>query len=337
LSDPSDPAQLEQRHLENALHFEEALAADPDDHELQLKLGLTWFSLRDWSKAEPMLRRAVRQTGKALPKPRLAVAWCRLAECSLERGDLVEASREAGSALALDPNSAEARLVLGRIAFRQHRFHEASREFRRLLALPNETLPVDRGVLLREMGIALYRDQRHAEAAETLMKAAERLDGDAMLHLFLGNAQAHIGRTEAAIDAFRMAHRLDPSLPEARNNLVVVTFDLANRYLDEGRHRDVLDLVAGAPGTPELMFLSAVARHALGDLPAARRELETLNAMDDTFAEAHWNLAVICREMGDLPAALMTLARFRHLAPTDPRGRTLEEALKRGPANTSVS
>jgi tetratricopeptide (TPR) repeat protein len=336
LSDPSDPAQLERRHIENAAHFEQELASRPDDHELQLKLGLTWFSLREWGKAEEILRQAVRQTGRALDKTQLAVAWCRLAECSLERADLAEASREAGSALALDPNSAEARLVIGRIAFRQHRFHEAAREFRRLLSLANDALPVDRGVLLREMGIALYRDGRHAESAETLVKAVERLDGDAMLHLFLGNAQARVGRTEAAIEAFRTAHRIDPSLPEARNNLVVLTCELANRWLEDGRHREVLDLVAGAPPTAELIFLSAVARHALGDLPAARRELEALNAMDDSYAEAHWNLAVICRQMGDVAAAGRALARFRHLAPADPRGRTLEEALARDPANSSI-
>ncbi|MDZ4805366.1 MAG: tetratricopeptide repeat protein [Candidatus Eisenbacteria bacterium] len=337
LSDPSDPKALEQRHWEAVAHLEEEVALDPDDHEKQLVLGLNLFSLREWSRAEMALRKAVRQTGKPLPRPRLAVAWCRLAECSLERGDLTEASREAGSALALDANSVEARLVLGRIAFRQHRFHEAAREFRRLLAGDNDRLPVDRGVLLREMGIALYRDGRHAEAAEALAKAADRLDLDAMLQLFLGNAQAHLGRIEAALESFRTAHRLDPSLPEARNNLVVLTIDLGNRHVEAGRHREALDLVAGVPATPEVLFLSAVARHALGDLPAARRELDLLNELDDNFAEAHWNLAVICRELGDVAASGRALARFRHLAPADPRGRTLEEALARGPAKSSIS
>jgi tetratricopeptide (TPR) repeat protein len=265
------------------------------------------------------------------------VAWCRLAECSLERGDLIEASREAGSALALDANSSEARLVIGRIAFRQHRFHEAAREFRRLLAGENDRLPVDRGVLQREMGIALYRDGRHSEAAEALARAAERLDRDAMLQLFLGNAQAHLGRIEAALEAFRMAHRLDPSLPEARNNLVVLTIDLGNRQVEAGRHREALDLTVGVPATPEVLFLSAVARHALADLPGARRDLDLLNELDDNFAEAHWNLAVICRELGDTAASGRALARFRHLAPADPRGQTLEEALSRGSAKSSIS
>lgn len=337
LSDPSDPKALEQRHWEAVMHLEEEVAADPDDHEKQLVLGLNLFSLREWSRAEPALRKAVRQTGKPLPRPRLAVAWCRLAECSLERGDLVEASREAGSALALDPNSTEARLVLGRIAFRQHRFHEAAREFRRLLAGENEHLPVDRGVLQREMGIALYRDGRHSEAAEALAKAAERLDRDAMLQLFLGNAQAHLGRIEAALLAFRTAHQLDRSLPEARNNLIVLTIDLGNRHVEAGRHREALDLLIDIPVTPEVLFLSAVARHALGDLPGARRDLDLLNELDDNFAEANWNLAVIARELGDVAASGRALARFRHLAPADPRGQTLEEALSRGSAKTSIS
>lgn len=337
LSDPSDPKALEQRHWEAVAHLEEEVAQDPDDHEKQLVLGLNLFSLREWSRAEMALRKAVRQTGKPLPRPRLAVAWCRLAECSLERGDLVEASREAGSALALDADSSEARLVLGRIAFRQHRFHEAAREFRRLLAGDNDRLPVDRGVLQREMGIALYRDGRHSEAAEALARAAERLDRDAMLQLFLGNAQAHLGRIEAALEAFRLAHRLDPSLPEARNNLTVLTIDLGNRHVEAGRHREALDLTADVPATPEVLFLSAVARHALGDLSGARRDLDLLNELDDNFAEAHWNLAVICRELGDVPASGRALARFRHLAPADPRGQTLEEALARGSSKTSIS
>jgi hypothetical protein len=52
-----------------------------------------------------------------------------------------------------------------------------------------------------------------------------------------------------------------------------------------------------------------------------------LNSLDDSFAEAHWNLALVCRALGDQAAARTALVRFRQLAPGDERARALEDAL----------
>jgi tetratricopeptide (TPR) repeat protein len=328
LSDPLEPTLREQRRREDIAHLEEEVAKNPDNHEAQYDLGMAWFTLQDLPRAESALRQAVRQTGRPLPRPKLATAWCRLAECSLERGDLIQAIREARSALALDGTSTEARIVLGRIAWRQNHFHEAVQEFRRVLAADAGALTVDRGVVLRELGICLYRDGQYAESAEVFVKAAERLPGDAMIRLFLGNAYAHAGRVEEALVAFRDANRIDPTLPEVRNNLIVLTVEVGNRLYDQKRYDEVLNLVGGAPRTPEILFLSALTRQALGDREGARRDLEILNQLDDGFAEAHWNLALLCREAGDLAGAARALARFRHLAPHEPRGKALEQVLR---------
>ncbi|MDV2687082.1 tetratricopeptide repeat protein, partial [Alkalihalophilus lindianensis] len=89
---------VERRRREELAELEAAAAADPEDRAQHFQIGLAWLAAGDREKAETALRQAVRRRGRLLPQDHLATAYCRLAECSLERGDMTEATREARSA-----------------------------------------------------------------------------------------------------------------------------------------------------------------------------------------------------------------------------------------------
>lgn len=332
----AEPLSDEDRQRALAAGLEEELARNPDNREASYRLGLVSLALGDMERGEWALRQAVRQTGRTLGPLELAQAWGRVAGCSLQRGDLTQAVREARSALSFDPDIPEARLVVARVAYRQQRFADAAEELRRLLSGP---LPdgVERGPLCSDLGVSLYRDGLFAGAAEAFAEAVEYSPREALLWLFLGNAQAHSGRTREALDSYREALRLNPALTEARTNFEVLALELGRASVKDRRHEETLELLAGGPETPPLLFMAAVAQQALGRLGEARRALEALNALDDNYADAHWNLALVCRDLCDYDAAERALLRFRSIAPADPRGRTLEEALRRRRAAETIS
>jgi tetratricopeptide (TPR) repeat protein len=328
----NDPARGEgavarRRHT---LHrVEEALAKKPGDHRLQYQLGLLCLYLEDFESAEPVLRASIRPTGAGLPKDEQAAALSRLSDLAMNRNDLLQAVRDARAALALVPELVRPRYVLATAAYRQQHFAEASAEYRRILNAPGgaDSAGLDRAEVSRELGVCLYRAEKFDEAAEAFAFVVAARSADALSRLFLGNALAHLGRFESAYHAFEEAIAIDPELTDARGNLEVMALELGYRLFDTGRASEALALVPEWTRHTELLFLKAIALHALKDLAGARRSLEFLNGLDDNFAEAHWNLALVCRELGDVAAARAALLRFRQLAPGDTRARALEEAL----------
>jgi tetratricopeptide (TPR) repeat protein len=74
------------------------------------------------------------------------------------------------------------------------------------------------------LGSALYKLGRYAEAKQAFQRAAGAPDGTLRQkdHYNLGNALAQLGDDEAAIRAYRRALTLDPNDDEARHNLEVL-------------------------------------------------------------------------------------------------------------------
>lgn len=324
-----DRGTMDRKKRRNLALLELEFAERPDDHFVQFNLGVAWFSMHDLERAEPFFRSAIRQTGETLPSEVLQLAFARLAQCALGRGDLEQAARDARGALGIDPQAAIPRFVLASIAYRNERYLEAAAEFRRLLDGEAATLGdgLDRGSVERELGVCLYRGGRYAEAAAAFQNVAQVRAEDPLVYLFLGNARARNLELGAAVSAYRAALALDPGLTEARGNLELVSVEQGYRLHDEGRYAEAAELVPEDSENTELLFLGAVCRYALKEYPAARSCLARLNAINDTFAEAWWNLALTCRALGDLAGARDAVDRFRHLAPGDERADRLEAVL----------
>ncbi len=328
-----DADTMERKKRRNLELLEREAAEKPGDHFVQFNLGVACFSLQDMERAERCFREAVQSTREPLSPEVLAIAHARLSQCTLARGDRAQSARDARNALAIDPDAPIPRFVLATIACHDQKFADAAESFRRILKTgdPATGDGLDRAEVSRELGICLYRMKEYAEAAEAFSAAAAGLDDDAMVRLFLGNALAHAGRFDEAYAAYGAALERDPGLEDARGNLEIMAVELGYRYFDAGNPEEALAVVPADTRNTELLFLKAVSEYGLERLEESRRTLETLNAIDGTFAEAWWNMALVCRSLGDIDAARTALDKFRTLAPGDSRAEALEEALSETP------
>jgi Flp pilus assembly protein TadD len=107
---------------------------------------------------------------------------------------------------------------------------------------------------------------------------------------------------------------------------------LARRYVDSGRPREAVTLLAAAvarsPGDAKLQNRLGVARAMLGERQAARLAFTHALALDPGLASAHGNRARLAFEEGDVATALRHGREAARLAPNDPeRHRFLGEVL----------
>jgi tetratricopeptide (TPR) repeat protein len=251
-----DAEALTVKKRRNLAILEEEIAERPGDHFVQFNLGITCFALHDLGKAEAMLRAAVRQTDESLSREVLAIAHARLSQCALARGDREQSEKDARNSLACDADQAIPRFVLATIACHEERFLDAAREFHRILAA-GEVLSgdgLDRAEVSRELGICLYKAGKFDEAAEAFATSARGRPADAGIRLFTGNALAHAGHLEAAIEAYREALSVDPGLGDARGNLETLATEVGYKHFDGGRPAEALALIPPDTRNTELLF-----------------------------------------------------------------------------------
>ena len=117
--------------------------------------------------------------------------------------------------VAVDPDHADALNFIGySFADRGINLEEAESLIRRAL----EQEP-DNGYIVDSLGWVLYRTGRLREARRQLLRAIDLVGGDPVIYEHLGDVYASMGRTEAAIDAYRNAIQRDSGLISARQKL----------------------------------------------------------------------------------------------------------------------
>jgi len=136
------------------------------------------------------------------------------ARIEADKGDLDGARAFADHAVTLDPQSAEARYVLGTI-------EQTLGHTDRALYLFSEAVRLDpnqpRYALAHaEMQVAQGQPE---EAVKGLREAAERMSGRAEVHAALGDVLAHQRRYSAAAGSFRIALRLEPNRTDLKERL----------------------------------------------------------------------------------------------------------------------
>jgi serine/threonine-protein kinase len=128
-------------------------------------------------------------------------------------GRLDEASAELYRALALQPNYEDARTQLGQLFAAQGNIDAAIIEFRKAIALrPTSPAPYS------AMGVALVNAARYEDAVEVLADAAERFPDNARVYQQLGTAYQFLGNTAEAVANYRKALAIRPSA-QAYSNL----------------------------------------------------------------------------------------------------------------------
>jgi tetratricopeptide (TPR) repeat protein len=162
------------------------------------------------------------------------------------------------------------------------------------------------------LGAALIRHGRLAEAVEQFRKALAIKNDFADAHYNLGSALARQGNLEQAIDHFSASLRLAPKRLKALNNMGVTLMLL-------GRYREALDYLQAAlemsPSDADVHSNIGSALIKLGDPEGAVRHLSRALAIDPEHADALNNLGLVLMDQGQNEAAHRLFARALEINP----------------------
>ena len=211
-------------------------------------------------------------------------------------------------ALALNPTLWPARNDLGIALLRAHRPAEAADEFRQALAIWPE---YDLGHM--DLGLALAGLNRDAEAAAEFREAIRCNPGLAAAHLNLGRLYLQTGRKPEGLDQYLLAIRLEPHNPRFQ-------YSLANALSDGGRIPEAIshyeEAIRLAPGFAEAHDHLGDALLQTGQMTKARAEIDLALKLKPNDADAHVNLAALLFESGDVNGSIQELKRALALDPS---------------------
>jgi len=209
---------LEQSRLDLAeKELRLALASDPDNALIHAYLARCLAERDELDEALASAKLAVHLD------PVLPFAHLVLAQVLLKRNRFDEAEGAAREALRLEPDQPHYHAWLGWVLIDQRRWDEALAEADKGLELDAEDLDCRnlRAVALRQLG-------RNEEAAATMADTLAQDPENAFSHANLGWNYLHQHQPDKALEHFREALRIDPTLDFARAGLVEA---LKGRYL----------------------------------------------------------------------------------------------------------
>ncbi len=189
--------------------YEKLLKRNPKHVELLHLLGVACHGLGDLDEAARLIGRAV-----AL-KPDVAVAHSNLGKVLVAQGKPADAAVAFRKAVALDPALFEAHAALARALHADGKIEEAVAAYRAALALrPNDV------EALVNLGVTLNMLGRLDETIAILKRAIELRPDVPEIHNNLACALRDQGRFEPAMAAFRRSLALRPSYARAHSNLI---------------------------------------------------------------------------------------------------------------------
>lgn len=340
-----DPDYIAQQRGLQALARGDLAAADPllaraararaDDADAVGGLGLLRLREGRHDEARALFARAATlatdQRGKWQSLARTAQFWGLLAQgrAAAAAGRPQDAERMARAALAMQPNSPDAKLQLTDALLAQRDWARAEPLLRELLAARSPNLSAVRGTAL------LYENTGRADRVGPLLDALQgRVTGrddrralDGLRADLLANqarALADKGERGPAAQRYEAAVRAAPDAPWTR-------FALARLYRDMGLPqlgRTVMDDGLAQSDTPEMRYATALYRNSLDDVAGAQAALAPV---DDAHrsdgmralarkldAESTLADARVALGRGDRAAFAASLAHAQASAPDDP-------------------
>lgn len=183
--------------------LEHCLAETSDNPYAHGVLGTELMSVGNYTRAADELRIAVRAW------PRETRFRASLANALSATGDRIGAEREAGAALAIDPDDTTALGVRANIAYGDGRIPDAIRDYEHILRLRHDPRA--------SASLAAIRGNDQ-EAAAAYAAAIRVNPSDPALHNDLGALLARAGRDAEALAEYESALRINPDLYDANMN-----------------------------------------------------------------------------------------------------------------------
>ena len=202
-----DAANDDQKSAE--AEYRKAIAADPQQFESRLALGLMLAQRGDNSEAHEQLKAAAGAT-PAPPNPALQGQALRaLAQLDVtmgDKGDPVEARQAMVDALKISPESAGDLLLTARIAAASGDPDTEQAAYRRLLARQPDSVEG-----LAGLAHILVQLKRYDEAEPLIRQALTRIPDDPGLNMQLASLLAAEGRPEESLSALEKLHTASPA------------------------------------------------------------------------------------------------------------------------------
>lgn len=262
--------QLRVREPLKAVEFYQvAVAEDPDYALAWAGMALALVTAADWGEVAPadVLPKAAEAVRRALAADD-TYAESHLAAAMVEachKQDWVAAEREFRRATEIDPAYLEARLEYARqVLLPRGRFSQGVQELTRALAL----YP-DSNLVLNALGNAYIKARQYEKAREPL-QASQRISPSLAAWVYLGMAEAGLGRHEEALQRFHAAASLRRT-PWVIGHLGYSHAKLG--HIDDAR-KAVTELEERREGRPANDYEVAAVHAALGNSQAAFAALD---------------------------------------------------------------
>jgi predicted TPR repeat methyltransferase len=184
--------------------------------------ALDFLDAADFEAAEARLRRALRFS------PDNPAIMTNLSVALLQQGNRADARTFAADAVAANPRSVEALLVLADCHTNAGDLTDALADYDRIIALEPRIAEAH-----NNRGLVLHRLARPAEALASCEQAISLSPGLSDAHVNRGNALSALGRRDDALAAYDQALVLSPDRAEAQ-------LGRGNLLCDENRHEEAL-------------------------------------------------------------------------------------------------
>src|SRR5437867_3530374 len=162
-----------------------------------------------------------------------------------------------------------------------------------------------------EQGITCFKAEKFSKAEACFQRAVEHAAPTAQALNFIGVCRLQEGKTDAAIQNFQDALKLDPGHAAARYNLALA-------YFHASAWAQARQALQRSAESAEVLNCLGIANAHLGNYREARDNFEAALKLAPKYAPASLNLAVIeHRHLDQKQSALKRYRRFLELQPRD--------------------
>jgi tetratricopeptide (TPR) repeat protein len=282
-------------------------------------VGTKWYRLASGRLAEAV--RYLSAPASLTVKPRTNLArHLSLAESAWTEGDLTLAERKAAEVLEnADPEDlhlqAEARTVLGNIAYQLGRLELAERHYRLAAELHEQLGAQDAvGRLFGAIGSMHAREGRYLAALDELQAAVTRLPRDLTLQTELAVALWHAGQSQAASAVFGTVLAVEPDSTDALAGRGQIRAERGNASAALEDLQELQRLRPSASLQPEVRSAYALALAGLGKSETAMAEANAAMATANDSGFIFLRAAQVARSGGATELATELLLRAEQAA-----------------------